>query len=341
MPNPCARVVQRGTLGGQWVWVTAVNVFGGFLASTTVRLGFSRKAAIALAAVMLVASAWVSAEPGVLVLGRISNDPARHYGQLKPLLNYVVPRMADVGIREGRILMANDVPMMQSYLRRGRVDWVTETTAAGMLLAQRAGAQLLMLSERGGRSHYASVIFARRDSGIGSLAQLRGHRIAFQNRASTSSYIVPASLLLDAGLTLELLSSTRDQPAADTVGYLFARSDSNVLAWVEKGLVSAGAVSDIDWARVHSSAAAQPSDLFEVMRSAPFPRGVEMVRAGMAAPVRDRLRAVLLAASHDPEGRAALAAYFGTTGFHLADEHELAALAQMRARVVRVKALLE
>ena len=55
----------------------------------------------------------------VLVLGRISDDPKAHYEQLKPLLDYVVPRMADVGIREGRILMARDAQQMASYLRRG------------------------------------------------------------------------------------------------------------------------------------------------------------------------------------------------------------------------------
>ena len=35
----------------------------------------------------------------VLVIGRISDDPKAHYEQLKPLLDYVVPRMANVGIR--------------------------------------------------------------------------------------------------------------------------------------------------------------------------------------------------------------------------------------------------
>lgn len=294
-----------------------------------------------LMAIALLLSSLAWAEPGVLVLGRTSNDPARHYGQLKPLLDYVVPRMAEVGIREGRILMANDVPMMQSYLRRGRVDWVTETTAAGMLLAERAGAGLLLLSERSGRSQYSSVVFSRNDSGIGSLQDLRGHSIAFQNRASTSAYFVPAGLLLDAGMTLELLASPLDQPAADAVGYLFARSDGNVIAWVEKGLVAAGSVSDIDWERMRSEQSSEHSGLREVMRSAPFPRGVEMVRAGIAADVRERLRAVLLAAADDDEGRTALKAYFGTTGFHSADADESAALARMRTRVLRVKAVLE
>ena len=300
-----------------------------------------RPVAAMLAVIALLASSLSCAEPGVLVLGRISNDPARHYGQLKPLLDYVVPRMADVGIREGRILMANDVPMMQSYLRRGRVDWVTETTAAGMLLAERSAAELLLLSERGGRSHYASIIYTRRDSGIRTLSDMRGHSIAFQNRASTSAYIVPAGMLLDAGLTLELLASTHDQPAADAVGYLFARSDANVAYWVEKGLVAAGSVSDIDWQRMQSAHGSEHTQLQELLRSEPFPRGVEMIRAGISPAVRERLRAILLAASDDDEGRAALAAYFGTTGFRAADAQDTAALVRMRERVLRVKATLE
>ena len=116
----------------------------------------------------------------MLVLGRISDDPKAHYEQLKPLLDYVVPRMADVGIREGRILMAKDPQQMASYLRRGRVDWVTETAGTAVLLQQRAGAKPLLLTERDGTSQYHSVFFARRDSGLRSLADLRGHSVAFQ-----------------------------------------------------------------------------------------------------------------------------------------------------------------
>ena len=102
----------------------------------------------------------------VLVLGRISDDPKAHYEQLKPLLDYVVPRMRDVGIKEGRILMARDAQQMTSYLRRGRVDWVTETAGTGMQLQKRAGARPLLLTERGGVSRYHSVFFVRKDSGI-------------------------------------------------------------------------------------------------------------------------------------------------------------------------------
>ena len=112
----------------------------------------------------LIAPAHAAGDERVLVLGRISDDPKAHYEQLKPLLDYVVPRMRDVGITEGRILMARDAQQMTSYLRRGRVDWVTETAGTGMQLQQRAGARPLLLTERGGVSRYHGVFFVRRDS---------------------------------------------------------------------------------------------------------------------------------------------------------------------------------
>lgn len=280
------------------------------------------------------------AEEGVLVLGRISDDPARHYGQIKPLLDYVVPRMASVGIRAGRVLMAADAQLMQSYLRRGRVDWINETPAAAMLMAERADAQLLLVTEREGRASYRSVLFTRADSGMRSLADLRGRTIAFQNRISTSAYVVPAALLLEQGLHMELLASPLDPVPDDTVGYLFSRSDGNVWAWVRRGIVAAGATSEQDF-DAKLNAAGTRADLVILARSAQFPRALEMVRGNLDARVRDRLREVLLTAAADPQGRQVLRQYMGTDGFHPPTDAELAALARVRAQVVAVKAKLE
>src|SRR3546814_633717 len=101
--------------------------------------------------------------------------------------------MRDVGITEGRILMARDAQQMASYLRRGRVDWVTETAGTAMQLQQQAGAVPMLITERNGVNRYHSVFFARRDSNIGSLEDMPGHSIPYQNSASTSDYFVPAA----------------------------------------------------------------------------------------------------------------------------------------------------
>ncbi|MCL1633090.1 phosphate/phosphite/phosphonate ABC transporter substrate-binding protein [Luteimonas sp. SX5] len=295
--------------------------------------------------VLVALSPWSSAravdDAHVLVLGRISDDPKTHYEQLKPLLDYIVPRMAGVGIREGRILMARDAQQMASYLRRGRVDWVTETSGTGVALEARAGAKLLLMTERDGVSHYRTVFFARRDSGITSLDQLRGHSVAFQNISSTSAYFVPASELLERGMRLELLMSPMDKPTTGTVGYVFARSELNIANWVHKRLVDVGVMSNIDWDNPQRVPPSYRSEL-QLLRSTPeYPRAVEVVRGDLDPKVEARLREVLVEAAQDPDARDALRRFFKTTRFLPIDAASGHALEYLRQGVKRVRTEVE
>ena len=280
-------------------------------------------------------------DPGVLVLGRISDDPKAHYEQLKPLLDYVVPRMADVGIRQGRILMAPDPQQMASYLRRGRVDWVSETAGTAMLLQQRAGAKPLLLTERDGTSQYHSVFFARRDSGIRSLGDLRGHSVAFQRPTSTSAYFVPAAELLQHGLTLELLLSPTDRLDSSVVGYLFARSELNIATWVHKRLVDAGVMSNLDWDNPRRMPRAFRRDLVVIGKTQDFPRALELVRGDIDSKVAARLQQVLSDAAADPDASEALLRFFRTTRFLPLDPASRRSLDHIAAGVTRVRTDVE
>jgi phosphonate transport system substrate-binding protein len=277
----------------------------------------------------------------VLVIGRISDDPVADYAPLKRLLDYVVPRMRSAGIREGRVLMAKDAQQMASYLRRGQVDWVTETAGNAMRLQDRGRAQPLLLAERDGVSRYRSVIFVRRDSGIAGLDQLRGRSIAFQNDASTSAYFIPAIELLRRNQTLSLLSSLKDRPSGDSIGYLFARSESNIGAWVHKRLVDAGAMSELDWNNPRRLPPAFRRDLVVIHTSEPYPRALEMVRADLDPAVRETLASVLTAAATDPQAREPLKSFFRTTRFLPIDEATRRSLDRVRAGVIRVREEVE
>jgi phosphonate transport system substrate-binding protein len=280
-------------------------------------------------------------DPGVLVLGRISDDPKTHYEQLKPLLDYVVPRMAGVGIREGRILMAKDPQQMASYLRRGRVDWVSETAGTAVLLQQRAGAKPLLLTERDGASQYHSLFFARRDSGIDSLDDLRGHSVAFQRPTSTSAYFVPAAELLGRGLSLELLLSPTDRLDSSVVGYLFARSELNISTWVHKRLVDVGVMSNLDWENARRMPNAFRRDFVVIGKTEDYPRALELVRSDIDAKVEARLRQVLSEAAADPDASEALLRFFNTTRFLPIDASSKRALDHLAAGVARVRTDVE
>lgn len=280
-------------------------------------------------------------DPHVLVLGRISDDPKAHYAQLKPLLDYVVAHMTDVGITSGRILMARDARQMSSYLRRSRVDWVTETAGAGTELQRRSGAQPLLLTERGGASAYHTILFTRADSGIASLAELRGKSVALQGVGSTSAYLMPAAMLIDAGLPMEILLSPQDRPDAASVGYVLARSELNIAAWVDKGLVDAGALSNLDWQDRRRMPEAFRANMRVLAQSPDFPRAMEMVRPDLDPQVRARLRQVLLGAAQDPAAAAAMKRFFGTTRFLPLDQAALQGLQRVREAAARVREQIE
>jgi phosphonate transport system substrate-binding protein len=276
-----------------------------------------------------------------LVLARVSDNPKDDYQHLKPLLDYVVPRMADVGIRRGRVLMAQDNQQMISYLRRGKVDWVTETAGAAMAYQERGGARLLLATARAGRASYQSVFFARRDSGIQSLADLRGRSLAFQSSASTSAYFLPASAVLAENMPLVILATPADRASADVVGFVFARSEFNIATWVHKGLVDAGAFGDQDWSDLERLPASMRNDLVVFHRTSFVPRALELVRGDLAPEVEQRLRLVLLAAETDPAAVEPLRSYWRTTAFHPVDDATRASLDRLRVGVARIHAEVE
>ena len=264
---------------------------------------------------MLLASTALRAEEGVLVVGRISDDPQQHYEQIKPLLDYVVGKLADVGIKEGRVLMARDRAQMRAYLKHGRVDWVTETAGTALVLTEEADAKVLLVTQRNGVSNYRSVIFVRDSSPITQIEELRGRSIAFQSSASTSAYLLPALTIREENLELEILPTPFDRPGQDRVGYVFAGTESNIAAWVERGLVDAGAFSNIDWEIEVVGREPYQSRLRILTETQEVPRAVELISEKLDQRVAERLRQVLLEAKDDPSASEALRRFFGTTAF--------------------------
>lgn len=280
-------------------------------------------------------------DAGVLVLGRVSDDPKAHYDQLKPLLDYVVPRMSSVGIRSGRILMAKDLQQMTSYLRRGRVDWINETAGNAALLEHRGVARSFLISEREGATRYHSLFFVRRDSPVQSLQDLAGRSVAFQSPLSTSAYFLPAAQLLGEGQSLELLLSPMDKPAPDRVGYVFARTELNVTTWVHKRLVDVGVRSNLDWLNPARMPPAFAQDFRVIGRTEDVPRALMLARTGLDPKVEARLNEVLQEAAQDPEAGEALRRFLGTARLLPIGAEDRRSLEWLGRGVQRVRAEVE
>ncbi len=259
---------------------------------------------------------WAEArDSSALVIGKVSHNPKKHYRYLKPIAKYVAGHMEDLGIDRVKVLMARDNRQMLKYLRRGRVDWVTETVISAAVFKREAGAEIMLRKWKKDASEYHSVFFVRKDSGIEELDELAGRVIALEDRGSTSAFFVPIKILLDRGLTLVKLDSLRARPPAGKVGYVLAGEEINISTLVHKGIVDAGAFNNIDWDKEDHLPHIFQRDMRIIHRSASLPRAVELVRAGLDPAVKARLKALLLQAHEDPAARAALRAYQQTARF--------------------------
>ncbi len=291
---------------------------------------------------MLLGSALVlAADQRVLVMGRLSDDPGGTIGRLQPLLDYVVADLAEFGVERGQVIMARDANQLASYLRQEKVDWVGDTAAVALQLIDRAGAEPIAMVNKRGSKRYRTVLFARTDSDIDTIADLAGKTIAFQNTSSTSAYYLPAGMLLEAGLRPAILVSPLEKPAPGVVGYAFSRLEANSAAWVHKRVVDAAAVSDQDWNDAERIPTSFRDDLRVFAESPEVPRGIELIRSGLPAELREQILETLLNAHQDDEGRRALAAYFRTDQFTEPTSDDLEALYALRPWLRRVREEVE
>ena len=283
--------------------------------------------ALGLGALLILAAA--SAQPArgqdasgaeartTLVIGMVTNNPKKNYGRLKPIVDYAAARLGDVGITGGEVLLANNNAELMQFLREGRLDWITESVISALQFSEQANAQVFLRRWKDLVPVYHTVFITRKDSAIHSLANLIGHRFAFEDPGSTSSYFVPLAALEDAGLELVALESQASEPPPGRVGYVFAGSEINIAIWVAKGRVGAGAYNNLDWDNPDDTLQAIRGDLRIFHRTDPLPRAVELVRGTLDPAVKDRLRDILLNAHLDPAAAEALSAYSRTRRFDL------------------------
>lgn len=248
-----------------------------------------------------------------LILGLVSDNPKREAAAIRPMVDYAASRMAAVGITAGALFIARDKDDLVDALRRGAVDWVTDTPFPILYFIDRTEAEIIAHRWKSGVAEYHTVFVARRDSGITRLADLRGQKIVFQDPDSSTAYFVPKALLKQHGLPLVELSSPRLHPPPERVGYVFGREETfNQLAWLQRRLVAAAAMSNLDWQAIPAEAKAE---LVVFYASPSFPRGLELVRKTLDPRLKQRLREVLYQAHQDPNAAVALTAYNKTLRF--------------------------
>jgi phosphonate transport system substrate-binding protein len=265
-----------------------------------------------------------------LVLGRVSMEPQADFPRLEKMVGELARRLAPAGIAAGDVLIAKNNKELADHLRDGSIDLVSRTPFSALLLAETVGAEILLREWKGGSDRYRTVFFARRDGGIASLADLKGRKIAFEDRGSTSAYLLPLGVLRQAGIDAAELESPRSAAPQGKVGYVFAASELNIAAWVARGLVDAGAFSDQDWQNLTKVPSPVKQELVVFHQSRPLIRSFMLARRDLPPALKERVKAALLSMHEDAEGREALKAFYKVERYDEIEGEALEALEEAR-----------
>jgi phosphonate transport system substrate-binding protein len=135
--------------------------------------------------------------------------------------------------------------------------------------------------------NYYSLIIARKDRNIHSLADLKGRTFAFVDPSSTSGHLFPKTAMMRAGLN----------PDADLRAIFAGSHDASAIA-VQNGKVDAAAVADGLLEAAIARGVVKADEIVVVWKSDPIPGSPIVVRRDLPEPLKQRIRAAF-ASMHD------------------------------------------
>lgn len=254
-------------------------------------------------------------------VGSISVEAAAEIKKFLPLASYLAKELQSEGIDQGKVVVTKTVSQMAALLREGKVDIYIDSPFPTLAASQLSGSKLLLRRWKKGQGEYHSVIFARKDSDINRLEDLKGKMVAFQDPFSTTSYFLPKTMLLQKGLKLAPKTDTSESVAPGEVGYVFSIADENIMLWVLRKKVIAGAIDDLAYEK---EAKSNLNSLKVIEKSNPVPRHIVSYRADLPPKLVARIKEILTSMDQSEEGKKALKDFEGTSKFDAIPDQAMA-----------------
>jgi ABC-type phosphate/phosphonate transport system substrate-binding protein len=178
-----------------------------------------------------------------LLLGAVAYDP-----RVVPIWEGMRDYFREAGPAIDYVLYSNYDRQVQALLDR-QIDIAWNTNLAWVKVHRRTGGTCRALAMRDVDIGFTTIIVARTDSGVTSLSDLRGKRLALGSADSAQAAILPIHFLQQAGVDPQrdcsLLRFDLDVGKHGDTG----TSELEVLRALREGQADAGALGDATWAR--------------------------------------------------------------------------------------------
>jgi phosphonate transport system substrate-binding protein len=225
----------------------------------------SRRQAITSLGALAAAGAWPARAQGTPLkfgVGLFQPDKDRNDATYRPLAEHLAARLG----RPVQLRTVDSWEGLAKSLANGETDLALMGPWGYVLAHHAAGAQVVSTILYDGKPEYFAIIVTHPDSGIKTVADLKGKRFAFGDKGSTSGYLIPRHFFqtqgIDPATYFSRVLHTKHQAIQMQVtsGQLDAGADynRNRNAMIDQGLIKAER-SVVIW-----QSAPLPNDAFAV-----------------------------------------------------------------------------
>lgn len=233
-----------------------------------------------------------TADEQPLVFGIISSaEPSRVYAEWQPFADYLAARLS----RPIKMVVPRGFDKLVEEIEQGQIDIFYVNSFIYYRLQEKGKAMpVAQMQNLNGSVTSRSVVLVRKDSGIKSLDQLKGEKVAFVSPMGAGGYLAPRAQFYKEGVKTR--TDVREE---------FTKNLTTSLHKVLLGDVKAASMCGLNYRLM--SIKIDAGELEIISTSDSYAEDVIGARASLSAPERERIARILFDMDKNEEGRRILA----------------------------------
>jgi phosphonate transport system substrate-binding protein len=221
-----------------------------------------------------------SIDPELLRVALLPDEsPSTVIKNNQPLKEYLEKTLG----KKVELIVTTDYSSMIEAMRNGRLELAYFGPLSYVLCKSKCAVEPFAALQRGGSTTYQSVVIANVASGVASVEEIRGKRMAYGDPASTSSHLIPKSILAEKGLRVK-----------EHYEEHFVGNHDAVAKNVEQGNAQAGGLSKPIFDSLVDRKVIDPAKVRVLAESKPYPQYPWTMRSDLDAGLKTRIKSAFL-----------------------------------------------
>lgn len=178
-----------------------------------------------------------------------------------------------------QLIVTTDYSSMIEAMRFGRIDLAYFGPLSYVLAKSKSDIEPFAAMISDGKPTYRSVVIANAQANVDSLGDIKGKKVAFGDRASTSSHLIPKTMMVEAGLVHD-----RDYQQH------FVGTHDAVAVNVANGNADVGGLSEVIWKTLVERKLVDASKVKVIGYSKDYPQYPWTMRSDLNPALKDKIR---------------------------------------------------